>query len=163
MTAGSFPGGGGSLAGTGCRSLVCSRRQHAFTISDERSTLTEADTFSVRLNPDSNGDFTAWEVLGIRGTLSGGQTGDQRIRMHAYNDPSYLPSTVRVEDFSNIAECTSPNIAIRPCYFSQDVGMILADAGTWTIQDTAHVPVPSAIWLSGSGLLGLVGMARRGY
>lgn len=37
------------------------------------------------------------------------------------------------------------------------VGTVLIFSGT----DTSFVPVPSAVWLMGSGLLGLVGLARR--
>lgn len=33
--------------------------------------------------------------------------------------------------------------------------------GAWLYRDVTPVPVPAAIWLFGSGLLGLVGMARR--
>ena len=34
-------------------------------------------------------------------------------------------------------------------------------AGTWTTATISPVPVPAAAWLFGSGLLGLVGLARR--
>jgi hypothetical protein len=34
-------------------------------------------------------------------------------------------------------------------------------AGTWTRFEMTVVPVPAAVWLFGSGLLGLVGIARR--
>jgi len=33
--------------------------------------------------------------------------------------------------------------------------------GTWTSYTVSAVPVPAAVWLFGSGLLGLVGVARR--
>jgi hypothetical protein len=36
-----------------------------------------------------------------------------------------------------------------------------ADHGTWNYVPLAAVPVPAAVWLFGSGLLGLVGIARR--
>lgn len=39
-------------------------------------------------------------------------------------------------------------------------GSIYAGSGTWDIATTS-VPVPGAIWLFGSGLLGLAGMAKR--
>jgi len=33
--------------------------------------------------------------------------------------------------------------------------------GSGTVQSLAAVPIPAAVWLFGSGLLGLIGMARR--
>jgi hypothetical protein len=33
--------------------------------------------------------------------------------------------------------------------------------GSWVVSDVAPIPVPAAVWLFGSGLLGLIGMARR--
>ena len=40
-------------------------------------------------------------------------------------------------------------------------GQTPAFSGTMTCQNCAPVPVPAAVWLFGSGLLGLVGVARR--
>ncbi len=37
----------------------------------------------------------------------------------------------------------------------------LTIAGTWGSLDVAVVPVPAAVWLFGSGLIGLVGIARK--
>ena len=59
--------------------------------------------------------------------------------------------------------CRAPNAACFSTYESiDDVGFIegevLFDVNTITI---ASVPIPATIWLFGSGLLGLVGMARR--
>jgi hypothetical protein len=34
-------------------------------------------------------------------------------------------------------------------------------AGTYLVRESSHVPVPAAIWLFGSGLIGLIGLARR--
>jgi hypothetical protein len=42
-------------------------------------------------------------------------------------------------------------------------GRIFADtiSSDWNVNITGVVPVPPAVWLFGSGLLGLVGIARR--
>jgi len=37
----------------------------------------------------------------------------------------------------------------------------LSSDGTLTYGDVSAVPVPAAVWLFGSGLVGLVGIARR--
>ena len=58
---------------------------------------------------------------------------------------------VFLEDYSLVA---SDN-------YSQS-GTISANPITWLlVRDTTVVPVPAAAWLFGSGLLGLVGLARR--
>ena len=35
------------------------------------------------------------------------------------------------------------------------------NTGTWTVVPASVVPVPAAVWLFGSGLIGLIGLARR--
>ena len=45
-------------------------------------------------------------------------------------------------------------------------GAFIPDGGTWTsvalLRATASpIPIPSVMWLFGSGLIGLVGLARR--
>lgn len=34
--------------------------------------------------------------------------------------------------------------------------------GSWLVRESSVVPIPGAVWLFGSGLIGLVGFARRG-
>ena len=44
----------------------------------------------------------------------------------------------------------------------QEVNSIYVDyIDVWAVRDGDVVPIPPALWLFGSGLLGLVGMARR--
>lgn len=42
-----------------------------------------------------------------------------------------------------------------------EYGHDMTVSGTWLRFETTPVPVPAAVWLLGSGLLGLVGVARR--
>jgi hypothetical protein len=46
---------------------------------------------------------------------------------------------------------------------SEGAGLKTGTIFAWAVQtgDVAAVPVPTAVWLFGSGLLGLVGVARR--
>ncbi len=45
----------------------------------------------------------------------------------------------------------------------QNFGLKTNDRNAWAVQsgDVSAVPVPAAVWLFGSGLLGLIGVARR--
>jgi hypothetical protein len=55
--------------------------------------------------------------------------------------------------------CTFENLEWQSLWVG---GATNGATGTWTLSGTATiVPVPAAVWLFGSGLLGLAGMARR--
>jgi hypothetical protein len=49
---------------------------------------------------------------------------------------------------------------VETASFSQ-AGLTLTSLGTITSTPTPPVPLPAAVWLLGSGLLGLTGVARR--
>jgi len=53
----------------------------------------------------------------------------------------------------------------NPSYNTGDVGGTSGGALTyssWLVRETAPVPIPGAVWLLGSGLLGLIGIRGRG-
>ena len=64
----------------------------------------------------------------------------------------YIEGILNISDFGTIA---SSDI------FSAD-GSEKANTISWLlVRDTAVVPAPAAVWLFGSGLIGLIGLARR--
>lgn len=46
-------------------------------------------------------------------------------------------------------------------YVSLGANSSVGSSGCSGVTDVSEVPLPAAIWLFGSGLIGLVGMARR--
>ncbi len=88
-------------------------------------------------------------------------------------DRGYTPSNM--QPFTNMefiywdGSAGSDDGSIGDCwveYTSENINDgcgLLAEAGGWTFQvgDVGAVPVPAAIWLFGSGLIGLLGFARR--
>lgn len=44
---------------------------------------------------------------------------------------------------------------------AQDIGVKDGDYVAWAVRDVTAVPVPAAVWLFGSALMGLVGMRKR--
>lgn len=60
-------------------------------------------------------------------------------------------------DRGRVTECTSLDSGI--CVRDFDIGSISDSPGTWS--STTAVPVPAAVWLFGSGLIGLLGVAKR--
>ena len=47
------------------------------------------------------------------------------------------------------------------CYCSQGEGWRADYAWTFEVEQSSVVPVPASVWLFGSGLIGLIGIARR--
>ena len=64
-------------------------------------------------------------------------------------------------DFVTLDGPSADGIAGNPMDNGPFPGFNAAFLGTATPQEVAAVPVPAAVWLFGSGLLGLVGVARR--
>lgn len=129
----------------------------AFTIDDQRFAITDQTpdaSISININPDASGEFSSWNVSAFTGTTLGGQTGDQSLAIRTENN-------IGTTDNSVFRECTSNAIfSVRNCPLSQDVGEALSNPGTWTVS-VSEVPVPATLWLFGSGLLGMIGLARR--
>ena len=109
-----------------------------------------------------------------------------RIYLNLYNSTFYPPNATRplwldtstpangftLDDlFLHGIDTLSEFKSIKPWEGEALVDSVYLDggvtgpySGTWgsgTVQSLAAVPVPAAVWLFGSGLLGLVGMARR--
>jgi len=111
------------------------------------------------LNP---GDFDVLNVLGTA-TFVAGTT----IDLHFIN--SFAPSTGDVFDFllaevfASDMNLVNFNILGLDSGFQFDVGF--TDTGTFSMtalnDGISAVPVPAAVWMFGSGLIGMVVMARR--
>ena len=73
-------------------------------------------------------------------------------------------------DESNVQRLAGVNISLAPInplsqvlspeYYPNYSGRTLDVVGTYLVR-TSVIPIPAALWLFGSGLLGLIGMARR--
>ena len=71
---------------------------------------------------------------------------------------SFIADTVGVAVF-NLGASTSSAVG---GFFGTDFNEQFPDFGSVTVDiGTPEVPLPAAVWLFGSGLLGLIGMARR--
>lgn len=53
------------------------------------------------------------------------------------------------------------NVTVKPVFFSEDLFSEDADIDAAHIAEVSAIPVPASIWLFGSGLLGIAGVARR--
>jgi hypothetical protein len=125
--------------------------------------VTSADPFTVRITDvATNGDcfnVTFNKLITIPTSLvTYDSTKYQSDYNLAFNDPAYskgiyylAPGTYHI-DISVTA--------LSPAYLGDDEGAAERSI-QGGIQATSNVPIPAAIWLLGSGLLGLLGIRRK--
>jgi hypothetical protein len=139
----------------------------SFSFTDGVNTITDANVagdpqlYNVEFDfyTDTGGDITGWSIyldFGPAGTPfypgSLGNIGDNLVRIHTTGG---LFATAW--DIGTVFTCT----AINPdssCATDMEYGDITFSPGSWTV---TSVPIPSAIWLFGTGLLALVEIATR--
>jgi hypothetical protein len=99
--------------------------------------------------------------------VSGTQPGTAEILMPYMVDfgdvHSYLLEEVDILDNATNYECTIPRFGdcILSATTSSDLDFATAPTATIAYWQLATVPISSAVWLFGSGLIGLIGVARR--
>jgi len=128
----------------------------SYSVFDGINTLTEADSeIDVLVNIDTTtGQPTEWAIFATN--EFGKSVGDIVNRMNTiYYDFS------GGSDGALEAECIFMPVVGGECMGlinggSADVYNPPGSSGTWSV-----VPIPAAVWLFGSGLIGLIGVARR--
>lgn len=119
----------------------------SYSIFDGIKTIDQsnADLTKFSFSTDSNGDIIDWAVT-VQDTQVIGDPGGNIFT-------SLLAPGASI-DGANIYECFDES-----CSSFTGAGSAVSHVpGTWTV---TAVPIPAAVWLFGSGLLGLVGISRR--
>jgi len=144
----------------------------SFSFTDGMNTITSADAAAdpllynvdFRFSTDPNGVITGWYVLLDFGSVSTpfypgtlGKIGDTLARIHTEGGVSEFGKAASW-DVAVIYTCTAIN-SDSSCATEQDTGGTVANPGAWTV---SSVPIPSAFWLFGTGVLGLIGASRGG-
>ena len=122
---------------------------YAWSISDGLTTITNTTTdyylLTLQLGTDENGNIDQWRFIAANSALSFGEVESMQTTFDAgfptVDDTRY---------------CTVDGGGGACGYVA--VAEVADNAGDWS---TTIVPVPAAIWLFATGLLGLVGVARR--
>jgi hypothetical protein len=127
----------------------------SFSFNDGINTLSDINASSPHtffsFSTDTSGVITDWEIRIEQGYTFPTNIGDTNFRIQTNG-----PNNQLVIDTGITFTCTLIN-PLGGCDSSaQDWGVAFNTPGSWSV-----VPVPAAVWLFGSGLLGLVGVARR--
>jgi hypothetical protein len=144
----------------------------SFSFTDGVNTITSVDAAAnpllynvdLRFSTDTNGVIKDWYVLLDFGPVSTpfypgtlGNIGQTLARIHTEGGVSEFGMAASW-DVAVIYTCTAIN-PDNSCATDQDTGGTVANPGAWTV---STVPVPSAFWLFGTGVLGLIGASRCG-
>lgn len=124
---------------------------YSFTAGPLTLTTITAPFSDFTFNFDSNGDITGWDVAMLSDTLA-----PRRPRIRTCTNTGNQSA---IETFVGCTVGGTYDEAVTASVLSFERAAIQADPGTWTA--AAVVPIPAALWLFGSGLLGLIGVARR--
>ena len=99
--------------------------------------------------------------INMSGILGDNLTGDQTVGEITLTDVQsfYLSGTEYDSSNAWVLDFRSGH----QCYLTSSTCLTISSLYGWAVRDgdVGAVPVPAAVWLFGSGLLGLVGMARR--
>jgi len=132
----------------------------SWSFNDGRNTLSSAnsDNLSAAQITYSGGIFTDWNInVQSPNNSSALALGEQWLEIITFNNGSTY-----AKDSSRIFECVSNCAPSNPITIQADSGStgntFNDGTGSWNV---SPVPVPAAVWLFGSGLLGLIGIARR--
>jgi len=113
------------------------------------------------LSTDAAGVITGWDISVMAGDLFpiSGEIGDPRRGFDLFNVP-----LIGAYDLAYLDECIEDSIGgdcSVPSNFQSDIGSTRDNPGTWTSPQVGAVPIPAAIWLFGTALIGLVGFGRQ--
>ena len=134
----------------------------SYSFTDGVSTLTNndivpggsQDTFQFYTNV--TGSITMWDVRVSLRPVAPSELGDTSHYIKTRKEDT--PFTHEIIDSGIFGTCITLQAPQECAVFNTSGGEIINEPGRWVI---SAVPVPAAVWLFGSGLLGLIGVARR--
>lgn len=144
----------------------------------------EATNMDINIaNTSLGGIFAIFDNAGDVATANGGTPTDHLLiaEYDRIDVDAIAPATTQMTNGSDVLAITNSNFVFAATTSDGSSGWIIGEgtelgnpgSNIWEISfpeirpelklvvDIAAVPVPAAVWLFGSGLLGLVGIARR--
>ena len=129
----------------------------SFRLSDGVNTITDdidSGSFTGWFSTDTSGSITEWYLGATMGGISVPvSVGDESLGVWSRKDIGNL----MIDDGASYYQCTSIT-SFDTCDYLETLGeaWVYNTPGNWEV-----VPIPPAVWLFGSGLIGLIGIARR--
>lgn len=122
----------------------------SFSIFDGIYVITEDNAdLNISINSDNSGNILQWSLFALPPLPT--NVGDTRTSIMS----SYI---INGSDIDNTITSICVSETFGSCVFHNFEANTVFNHGTWSV---SAVPIPPALYLFGSGLLGLVGMARR--
>jgi len=128
----------------------------SYKVFDGVKLFTDANSYPgfpyvVNLNTDSSGNVNQWQMRGYIYSDSMTNIGDRYL----YVSSSYIIG-FEERDAASTYECIT--MPFGDCINGYYRASVPSNRGTWTV---SAVPIPAALWLFVTGLLGLIGLGRK--
>ena len=127
----------------------------AVSLSSSDPDLSEA---SFEITTDASGNIVNWYVFAsIGGLFSGGPVAlGEQTKLVEFKGPGSEPAF----DNGGIFECTLLD-TFGCASFSFDDALVEGQPGNWSSEIVSAIPIPAAVWLFGTALVGFIGFSRR--
>lgn len=133
----------------------------SYSFTDGVSTLTNSDVVPggssdlFEFYTDLNGNITMWDVNISLSPVAPSELGDTSHFIKTRNEVT--PFTDEIIDFGSLGVCITLESGNNCSVFNVSRGEVSNNTGTWSV---STVPIPAAIWLFLSGIIGLLGTTK---
>jgi hypothetical protein len=121
-----------------------------------------AAAFDTAIDAALNGSVAEWIIAPASAAENSYSVLNAFIRGGPGTPPFNITTPVYVSGFKSRYACVIDSPGCTPQWHGLADSSLPTDEKYWVVAtEVAPVPIPAAVWLFGSGVLGLVGMARR--
>ena len=131
----------------------------SYSFTDGLNTITEQSGEQLSFSTDALGNISTWVIILNTYFPSPTNVGDQSFQILSINNPDDNDA-----DEGHFSTCQAIDASGCSRLSERNQTFNTNNPGIWTCEGVGcppAVPIPPAVWLFGSGLLGLIGIARR--
>lgn len=133
-----------------------------YSFTDGVNAITKSDIVAgngadtLQFYTDASGNITMWDISIYLSPTAPSQIGDTQHQIRTRFEVTFFAD--ETIDFGLLGTCEVLKSGNTCAVFNNSTGEVLNNRGSWSVQ---VVPIPPALYLFGSGLLGLIGVAKR--